>query len=245
MDPDFYYRADLALIHHLGFAQHPDDCAPGILALLQPVRDRDGTVLELGCGSGLLTRHLLAAGHRVIATDASPAMLDLARDHLPGADIRRLVLPDDPLPGADAVVSVGHVLSYLPDEAAIRRALIAAAGALRPDGVLALDLCDLSYGPARSQSPPYVRTEPDWAIMTEFSTPAPDRFVREMTTFVRAAGGWWRRDDERHVNVLVDTGRIPDLLAEHGVEATVGAAFGTETLPVGLVTVIGRRVGRR
>ena len=29
----------------------------------------------------LLTRHLLDAGHRVIATDASPAMVELARQY--------------------------------------------------------------------------------------------------------------------------------------------------------------------
>jgi hypothetical protein len=38
---------------------------------------------------------------------------------------------------------VGHALSYLPDEAAIDDALVAIAGALRPGGVLAIDLCDL------------------------------------------------------------------------------------------------------
>lgn len=76
-----YYRRDLALVHHLGFGFHADDCAPGILELLQPVRERDGLVAELGCGSGLLTRYLVDAGHRVIATDASPAMLDLARTY--------------------------------------------------------------------------------------------------------------------------------------------------------------------
>src|SRR2546430_5937381 len=108
-------------------------CAPGIVELLGPVRDRRGLVVELGCGSGLLTRHLLDAGHRVIATDASPAMLDLARQTAPDAEeIHQVVLPDDPLPEADAVVSVGHVLSYLDDEEQIDRALVASAEALRP-----------------------------------------------------------------------------------------------------------------
>ena len=32
-----YYRTDLALVHHLGFGSHADACAPGILALLEPV----------------------------------------------------------------------------------------------------------------------------------------------------------------------------------------------------------------
>src|SRR5919109_4606241 len=105
-----YYQPDLALVHHLGFGFHADACAPGILALLEPVRERSGLVLEVGCGSGLLTRHLIEAGHRVIATDASRAMVDLAKDYTEGAeDVRVLVLPDDPLPEADAIVSVGHV----------------------------------------------------------------------------------------------------------------------------------------
>jgi 2-polyprenyl-3-methyl-5-hydroxy-6-metoxy-1,4-benzoquinol methylase len=66
-----YYRRDLALVHHLGYGFHADACAPGILALLESVRERRGLVLELGCGSGTLTRHLVEAGHRVVATDAS------------------------------------------------------------------------------------------------------------------------------------------------------------------------------
>jgi SAM-dependent methyltransferase len=178
-----YYRRDLALVHHLGFGFHADDCAPGILELLRSVRERDGLVVELGCGSGLLTRHLVDAGHRVIATDASAAMLDLAGDYAVGAeDIRKLVLPDDPIPEADAIVSVGHVLSYLPDAAAIDRALLAIAEALRPGGVMALDLCDHSYAEAGPDFPIGARVADEWAIITERSTPTPDRFVRQMDT---------------------------------------------------------------
>ena len=82
---DPYYRAALAKVHHEGFGFHADACAPGILGHLAPIRERDGLVLEIGCGSGLLTKHLTDAGHRVIATDASPAMLDIARAYAPGA----------------------------------------------------------------------------------------------------------------------------------------------------------------
>jgi SAM-dependent methyltransferase len=239
---DAYYRRDLALIHHRGFGFHAQACAPGILALLEPVRSREGIVLELGCGSGLLTRELTAAGHRVIATDASPAMLDLARGHAPAAeDIRPLVLPGDPLPRADAVVSVGHVLSYLPDEHAIDQALLAIARALRPGGLLAIDICDLAYGRARHDAPPAARVDDDWAIITRFSLPAPGRFVRQITTFIRAGDGSWRRDDETHHNVLIDTARVPPLLAAEGVQVEVASAFGTEELPTGLRVLIGQR----
>jgi SAM-dependent methyltransferase len=237
-----YYRRDLALVHHLGFGFHADACAPGIVELLRPLRERDGLVVELGCGSGLLTRHLLDAGHRVVATDASPAMLELARDVAPDAeDVRRVVLPGDPIPPADAIVSVGHALNYLPDEAAVDRGLVAIAEALRPGGVLAIDLCDLEWGRARREAPGVGRAGEDWAIITQWSVPAANRFVRDMTIFVRNDDGSWRRDDERHENVLVDTAAVPALLARHGVEATVTSSFGVEELPVGLRAVTGRR----
>ncbi len=237
-----YYRDDLALIHHRGFSFYADRCAPEVLEHLAPVRERGGLVVELGCGSGLLTRHLLDAGHRVIATDASPAMLELAREIAVGAeDIRRLTLPDDPIPAADAIVSVGHALNYLPDEAAIDRALVAMAQALRPGGVLAFDICDLEWAEARRDAPNAGWVGDDWALVTEFSVPTPDRFVRQMATFVKNDDGSWRRDDERHDNVMIDTGRVPALLREHGVEATVMPTFGAEPPTTGLRAVVGRR----
>lgn len=240
-----YYRRDLALIHHRGFGFHADACAPGILELLEPVRARSGLVVELGCGSGLLTRHLVGAGHRVLATDASPAMLEIARDVVGNAEgVRRLTLPDDAVPPADAVVSVGHVLNYLPSAEAIDRALVAIANALRPGGVLALDLCDLEYGEARQDAGSRGWVDDDWAIVTETSLPTPDRFVRQMATFVRNDDGSWRRDDERHDNVLIDTAAVPALLAEGGVEAWVRRSFGVEDLPVGLRAVVGRKASR-
>jgi len=235
-----YYQRDLALVHDRGYGRYAGRCAPGILELLSEVHG--GLILELGCGSGALTRHLLAAGHRVIATDASPDLLALARAALGGdADLRLLTLPDDPLPAADAVVSVGHVVSYLPDATAVDRALTAAAGALRPKGVLALDILDLDYGRARAGDPAFGRAEEDWAIITELSAPAPDRFVRDITTFVLDGAGGWRRSRERHENVLVDTSRIPALLAGSGVRAVVGTSFGAAELPAGLRAVTGRK----
>jgi SAM-dependent methyltransferase len=238
---DPYYRADLALIHDRGFGFHADACAPGLLALLEPVRERDGLVLELGCGSALLTRHLVAAGHRVLATDASPAMLELASQALPGTPFEPLRLPDDPLPPADAVVGVGHVLNYLDSVEEIHRALTAIAGALRPGGVLALDLCDLRYGEARRDAPDIARVNDDWTIVSRFSRPSPDRFIRDMTTFVRQDDGSWRRDDERHCNVLLDTSTVPELLRGCGTNAQVRPAFGSERLPDGLVALVGER----
>jgi SAM-dependent methyltransferase len=236
-----YYRADLSLVHDRGFGFHAQMCAPGLLGWLEPVLARGGLVLEIGCGTGLLTRHLVAAGHRVLATDASPAMLDLAREALPGTEFARLSLPGDPVPPVDAVVGTGHALNYLNAVDDVRVALSALADALKPGGVLALDLCDLRWGEARLNAADQVRSGDGWLLISRFSVPMPDRFVRDMTTFVRREDGLWRRDDERHENVLLDTTTLPSLLQAHGLSARVRSSFGTESLPDGLVVLLGQK----
>src|SRR5262249_22818124 len=180
-DDGTYYRDDLSLVHHRGFGFHADMCAPGIVELLRPVRERDGLVVEMGGGGGLFTRHFLDAGHRVVATGASPAMLDLAREGAPDAEgVRRVALPDDPLPPADAIVGVGHALSYLPDEVAVDRALVAVGQALRPGGGLAIDICDLEWGAARRDWSTSGRVGDDRAIITEDSNAARARLVCDL-----------------------------------------------------------------
>lgn len=141
-------------------------------------------------------------------------------------------------------MSVGHVVSYLADRTAVERARVAIAAAVRPGGLFAIDICDLEWGALRRDAPNYGRVEDDWALVTVFSQPAPDVFVRDITTFLRNGDGSWRRDDERHENVRLDTSQIPALLAGQDLdEVTVGTSFGSETLPAGLRVVVGRRPG--
>ena len=240
---DPYYRAALAKIHHEGFGFHADACAPGILALLAPILARQGVVLEIGCGSGLLTKHLTDAGHRVIATDASPAMLDIARTYAPDAiEHRTLALPDDPLPEVDAIVSTGHALSYIDTRERIEAALVACARALRPGGVLALDLEDLSTRDAQMARPPAVWVGEDWALFMERVSDRPTHFARVQTVFVMEDDGRYRREHERHDNVLIDVeGVVPRLLEGEGLAVTVGPSFGDETNMEGLMVVVATR----
>jgi len=62
-----------------------------------------------------------------------------------------------------------------------------------------------------------------------------------MAIFSLNDDGSWRRDDERHDNVLIDVSRVPALLAGRGIQSTIGSSFGAERLPAGLRTVIGHR----
>ena len=97
---DTYYQRDLAWVHHSGYSHHVERTCVGIVQLLHDGGLSAGArVLDVGCGSGLLARELLTAGFSVHAVDASPAMIELARDYAPGAHVDVVRLPTGLPPG--------------------------------------------------------------------------------------------------------------------------------------------------
>jgi SAM-dependent methyltransferase len=248
MTRDTYYQPDLAWVHHAGYSHHVERTCKGIVKLL-----RDGglsagaRVLDIGCGSGLLARELLTAGFAVHGVDASPAMIELARDYARGGDFDVGCLPtglaagvDGALAEADAVVSTGHVLNYLDTSADIVQALGELARAVRPAGVLAIDLMTGRYREQRDINEVHAKVKDDWAIVTRFSSPEPLRFDRMITVF-RRVGDSWRRSDEHHRNLAFDVDDALNVLRDNGIDAHCRAAFGDEKLPKGLVVLTGIR----
>ena len=61
----------------IGEAAAPKDQIDGFLSALPA----QACVLDLGCGPGTAAALFAASGHRVVATDASPAMIELAARH--------------------------------------------------------------------------------------------------------------------------------------------------------------------
>lgn len=248
MARDAYYRSDLAWVHHAGYSHHVERVAAGIVRLLRDAGLPLGArILDVGCGSGLLARKLLDAGFAVHGVDASPAMIELARDYAPGARFEVLRLPTGLAPGtdgaltaADAVVSTGHVLNYLDTRADVAQALGELARAVRPAGVLAMDLLTARYRERPAVDAVQAKVEDDWVVVTRFSQPEPCRFLRAITVF-RRVGGHWRRSDECHRNLAFDVDEALDVLRDNGINAQCRAAFGDESLPEGLVVVTGVR----
>ena len=101
-------------------------------------------VLDCAAGTGQLAVGLALRGHRVVASDASPAMIRrtaaLAAAH--GADVPAVACAWDALPGQgwqgafDAVFCVGNSLPHAGPGPARRAALAAMAGVLRGGGLL-------------------------------------------------------------------------------------------------------------
>lgn len=220
-----YYQPELARIHHEAFGDYADLVSPGVISRLEGFED----IVELGCGSGALTRHLLRAGHKVLATDASPAMLDLAKQEVPEATPRLLVLPDDPIPEADAIVALGHVFNYLASKEEIDRGLTATT---KSAGYFLTDMLDLSYGNTRQEPLDFFHEGDGWKLWTTNRFEAPNRVVRAMS--IETADGV---SEEVHVNVLVDVAEIANNLRARGMTVRTSSAFGGETLPPGFAVL--------
>lgn len=99
-------------------------------------------ILDLGCGTGLLTRSLVAPGRVVIGIDPSPTMLGHARRQ-PGAEAVTWIDGDasvlEPTGDVDLVVSSGNTMMHVGDQASVLRRL---AGALRRGGVISFESRD-------------------------------------------------------------------------------------------------------
>lgn len=88
---------------------------PAMLRLLGDVRGQ--RILDAGCGSGPTSVAVSDRGAEVSGFDVSAAMIEIARRHLPDADLRVHDLAE-PLPWADEAFDVAVaslVLHYLPD----------------------------------------------------------------------------------------------------------------------------------
>lgn len=98
-------------------------------------------IVDLGCGTGLLTRELALPGRQVVGVDPSPAMLAVARRY-PGAHRVRWIEGDASVlgrPRADLLVMTGNVVQVFLDDAGWLAALAAIHAALRPGGILAFE----------------------------------------------------------------------------------------------------------
>src|SRR5690606_24307642 len=99
------------------------------------------TIIDLGCGTGLLTRALASGEREVIGVDPSPAMLAVARK---GQDAERVrwIEGDATALGAvdaDLALMTGNAAQVFLEDEPWETALRSLHAALRPGGRLAFD----------------------------------------------------------------------------------------------------------
>jgi SAM-dependent methyltransferase len=103
------YQEDVAYIHHVGYGDFASKAAPEWLSILKREGIRKGTIVDLGCGSGIWARAAEQAGFHVTGLDSSPAMIRLARTVAPCSEFRCVSLDEASLPQCDVITANGEV----------------------------------------------------------------------------------------------------------------------------------------
>ncbi|MEU8361734.1 methyltransferase domain-containing protein [Nonomuraea sp. NPDC048882] len=93
-------------------------------------------LLDVGCGTGVVTAAALAAGAEVTAVDVDPGMVALTARRNPSATVRPAALPELPFDDEQFDVIAGNfIINHVPDAAA---ALTELHRVLRPGGTIGL-----------------------------------------------------------------------------------------------------------
>ncbi len=95
------------------------------------------SILDLGCGTGLICDAYAALGHNVTGADPAPAMLDVARRKPHGSKIKwvEAAAQDFSSPDKfDLIIMTGHAFQAVTDDADIAGTFSAIHRHLKPDG---------------------------------------------------------------------------------------------------------------
>lgn len=118
------------------------------ITLLHQYGMQDGTLVEIGCGTGTGTMLFTKAGYDMIGIDISQEMLEIAESKKESEDIvyvlqdaTELELPF-PVP---AMVSIGDSMNYITDYGDFMQVLKKVRQFLEPDGIFVFDLKTRKY----------------------------------------------------------------------------------------------------
>lgn len=99
------------------------------------------TIIDLGCGTGLLTSELAKRGHKMIGIEPAAAMLDIARSKPYADKVQWIQGGYEKFKGlsADAVLMTSHVAQFFLDNNEWQAMLKASHEALTPGGHIVFD----------------------------------------------------------------------------------------------------------
>jgi SAM-dependent methyltransferase len=219
-----FYGATLARIHDAGFGELARGAGRWLASMLVHAGHREGTVVDLGSGTGILSRVMSDAGYHVVGFDISSGMIELARRNVPEASFEQASVIDVDPPPAVAVTATGEVLNYATDRRAGLDQVESLVGRVRrslaPGGFFMFD----NSTPGRGGETGVVerfRDEGEWVLHMRAEERDGRTLERRHTFFVRTAGGMYRREDETHVLNLYDLGVLIPIVEGAGFTVEV------------------------
>ena len=235
------YAPDLAQVHDSGYGQHAVAAGAFLLEALEAAGIKQGRVVELGCGSGILSGAMASAGFDVWGCDISPAMIRLARRRVPGGEFQVASFVDVRWGECVAVAAVGEIFNYLFDRrntlAKLARVFERVVQSLVPGGLFLFDVATPGRLGGATQAT-HMRNTEDWLCVSQATEDAAKQQLRrQITTFTRRGqSGLYRRADEIHRLRLYRPEELTSLLRQAGLRrVTTLAGYGDYRFPAGYV----------
>ena len=204
-----------------------------LISLLKEYGIKDGLVLDLGCGTGKMTRRLSRAGYDMIGVDSSEEMLQIAleqeAEEVSGAageitSPRILYLCQDmrefELYGTvAAVISICDSMNYILTEAELLAVFKLVNNYLDPGGVFIFDLNTLyKYREILGERTICENREEASFIWENFYEEEEQINEYDLTLFIQEESGMYRRFEETHFQRGYEIETIKGLLKEAGME---------------------------
>ncbi|MGN0297704.1 MAG: class I SAM-dependent DNA methyltransferase [Lachnospiraceae bacterium] len=201
-----------------------EDWCEYIKGILKEEKIEDGLVLELGCGTGIMTELLASAGYDMIGLDNSIEMLDLAREKKQesGHDILYLLqdMREFELYGTvRAIVSVCDSMNYILEEADLEQVFRLVNNYLDPKGIFVFDLKTQYYFEQIVGDRTFGETQEESCFIWENYFYEDERINEyAMTIFRREEDGRYSRSNEIHYQKAWHLEEIKTLLERAGLE---------------------------
>ena len=200
-----------------------EEWADYVNSLLKKHKIEKGLLLELGCGTGSMTRLMVEKGYDMIGIDNSEEMLTIARENnTEGSDILYLCqdMREFELYGTvAAVISVCDSMNYILSEEDLLKVFRLANNYLDPGGLFIFDL-DTQYAYEEVLGDNTIAENREEGSFIWENTYYEDEMINEinLTLFFPEGEDLYRKQEETHYRRAYSVERIQELIEESGME---------------------------
>lgn len=196
-----------------------------IMAILKEYDIADGLVLDLGCGTGKMTRILSAAGYDMIGADNSEEMLEIAREAEWEKESSRILyllqdMREFELYGTvRAVISICDAVNYILEEDDLKRVFSLVNNYLDPGGIFLFDLNTVyKYRELLGETTISENREESSFIWDNYFDEESSINEYDLTLFIREKDNLYRKYEETHYQRAYEIETVKRLLTEAGME---------------------------
>lgn len=194
-----------------------------LIGLLKEYGVSDGLVLELGCGTGKMTRLLAEAGYDMTGVDNSQEMLQIARETGQEEDNILYLLQDmrefELYGTVKAVVSICDSMNYILEEADLLAVFRLVNNYLDPGGIFIFDLNTIyKYQELMGETTICENREEGSFIWDNFYEEAEQINQYDLTFFIKEENGLYRKYEETHFQRGYELEQVKILIEQAGME---------------------------